>query len=51
DVSNPSSPKEIGYYDTPGAAIGVNVLGAYAYVADAWAGLQIYEIVEKWYEE
>ena len=33
DVSNPSSPREVGAYDTPGDALGVAVSGAYAYVA------------------
>jgi hypothetical protein len=34
DVSNPSSPREVGFYDTPGWAYGVAVSGSYAYVAD-----------------
>jgi hypothetical protein len=34
DVSNPSSPREVGFYDTPGWASGVAVSGTYAYVAD-----------------
>jgi hypothetical protein len=34
DVSNPSSPREVGFYDTPGNARGVAVSGSYAYVAD-----------------
>jgi len=44
DVSNPSSPSEIGYYDTPGAAMGVYVFGNYAYVADGYSGLVILRI-------
>jgi len=43
DISDPSNPYEVGYYDTPDNAVDVNVIGANIYVADAWAGLQIYE--------
>ena len=34
DVSLPSAPAEVGFYDTPGAAYDVAVAGNYAYVAD-----------------
>ncbi|MDH6107236.1 hypothetical protein NWP22_15435, partial [Anabaenopsis tanganyikae CS-531] len=34
----------IGGYDTPGDAMGVEVVGNYAYVADRYAGLQIIDI-------
>lgn len=34
-------PKEIGFWDTPGWARGVAVLGSYAYVADGVSGLRI----------
>ncbi|MCS7250465.1 MAG: caspase family protein [candidate division WOR-3 bacterium] len=36
--------KEIGYYDTPGYACGVYVLGSYAYVADGGSGLRVIDI-------
>lgn len=41
DVSNPSQPVEIGRYDTPGYAAGVDVDGRYLYVADWLNGLLI----------
>jgi hypothetical protein len=44
DVSNPSSPREVGFYDTPGYAFGVVVSGAYAYVADGGAGLRVIDV-------
>jgi hypothetical protein len=34
DITNPSQPVETGYYNTPGSADGIAVLGAYALVAD-----------------
>jgi hypothetical protein len=43
DISTPSNPKEVDYYDTPGRAWDVAVTGNYAYVADGEAGLQIYK--------
>ncbi|MEO0097825.1 MAG: hypothetical protein ABIK78_07005, partial [candidate division WOR-3 bacterium] len=43
DISNPSNPREVGYYDTPGYAYGVYVSSSYAYVADDEAGLGIYQ--------
>jgi hypothetical protein len=44
DVSNPSSPREVGFYDTPGYASGVAVSGTYAYVADRGAGLRVIDV-------
>jgi len=41
DVSTPSNPTEVGFYDTPGYAQGVAVAGGYAYVADWDDGLII----------
>jgi hypothetical protein len=41
DVSDPSSPFEVGSYDTPGNAFGVAVAGSYAYVAEGDVGLEI----------
>ncbi len=41
DVSNPASPREVGFYDTPGYAMGVAVSGPYVYVADGDGGLVI----------
>jgi len=44
DISNPASPQEVGFYDTPGMfAWGVAVSGNYAYMAD-WDGLRIIDI-------
>jgi len=39
-----SDPYEVGFYNTPGQARGVAVLGDYAYVADGDAGLRIVDI-------
>ena len=44
DVSTPSSPTEVGFFDTEGNAYGVYVLDRYAYVADGDAGLRIVDI-------
>jgi uncharacterized secreted protein with C-terminal beta-propeller domain len=44
DVSNPSSPREVGFYDTPEAAEDVAVSGTYAYVADGVAGLRVIDV-------
>jgi hypothetical protein len=44
DVSTPSSPTEVGFYDTPGYANGVAVTGSYAYVADGSAGLRVVDV-------
>jgi hypothetical protein len=41
DISNPESPREIGYYDTPGSALSVYVSDCYIYVAAGFAGLTI----------
>ena len=37
-------PVEVGFYDTPGAALGVAVAGSYAYVADGAAGLRVINV-------
>lgn len=34
DISNPSAPKETSFYDMPGTASGIAVVGAYVYVLD-----------------
>jgi hypothetical protein len=44
DVSNPTNPREVGFFDTPGTARGVYVSGNYAYVADAGAGLRVIDV-------
>ena len=44
NISNPASPTEVGFYDTPGALRGVAVSGSYAYVADYNSGLRIIDI-------
>lgn len=44
DISDPSSPEQIGHYDTDGYACGVTVKGNYAYVADHWDGLVVIDV-------
>jgi hypothetical protein len=44
DVSNPSNPREVGYFDTPVVARGVYVSGNYAYVADGYLGLRVIDV-------
>ncbi|MFQ6619003.1 MAG: T9SS type A sorting domain-containing protein, partial [Fidelibacterota bacterium] len=44
DVSIPSSPTEVGYFDTQGSAKGVYVSGNYGYVADWNDGLRIIDV-------
>ena len=44
DISNPSSPTEVGVFDTPNYALGVAVAGNYAYVADGYKGLRIINV-------
>ena len=39
DISNLENICEVGFYDTPGDALGVYVVGNYAYVADGMGGL------------
>jgi hypothetical protein len=45
DVSTPTNPNEVGYYDTPGDAEGVFCSGGYIFVADGM-GLQILELTD-----
>ncbi len=49
DVSTPSSPKEVGYYDTPGYALGVYALGGYIYVGDFGSGLWILNFTKEFH--
>jgi hypothetical protein len=51
DVSNPESPQEVGYYDTPGDAWRVSVMGRLVYVADGDHGLQVIEFYGAGVEE
>jgi hypothetical protein len=44
DVSTPSSPIEVGFYDTPGQAYGVAVSGRFAYVGDHLTGLRVIDV-------
>jgi len=45
DISVPSNPTEVGFYDTPGLARGVAVAGDYAYIADGYdSGLRVVDI-------
>ncbi|MCD6563254.1 MAG: hypothetical protein J7K23_04975, partial [Thermoproteales archaeon] len=44
NVSDPTYPTKIGFYETPGFAEGITVVGHNVYVADGWAGLCIIDI-------
>jgi hypothetical protein len=44
DVSNPTSPTEVGFFATPGPARNVAVNGNYAYVSVGVAGLRILDV-------
>ncbi len=44
DVSTPSTPTQVGSYNTPGTAYDVSVSGNYAYVSDGTSGLRILDI-------
>ncbi|MEZ4734723.1 MAG: C13 family peptidase [Caldilineaceae bacterium] len=44
DVSDPTMPLLIGYFDTPGHAYGISVAGQYAYVADGGSGLRVVDV-------
>ena len=46
DVSDPSHPAEIGFYDTPGYANDVFISNGYAYVADGPSGLRVIDITD-----
>jgi hypothetical protein len=43
-VSDPAHPVAVGYYETPGDALGVAVAGNYAYVADSRSGLRVISV-------
>lgn len=45
DISDPSRPTPIGFYNTPGAARSLVISGDFAYIADGESGLQILNIV------
>ena len=42
NVSTPSSPVEVGFYDTLGSARSLAVSGPFVYVADDFAGMEIF---------
>jgi hypothetical protein len=44
DVSTPTAPVEVAFYDTPGYAEDVTVVGPHAYVADGHYGLRIVDV-------
>ncbi|MCK4226134.1 T9SS type A sorting domain-containing protein [candidate division WOR-3 bacterium] len=44
DVSDPTNPTEVGFYDDPGWAFDVYVSENYAYVADGYSGLRIIDV-------
>jgi hypothetical protein len=41
NVSDPSDPDEVGFFDTPGYAESVTISGVHAYVADIDGGMSI----------
>jgi uncharacterized secreted protein with C-terminal beta-propeller domain len=44
DITNPSAPQEVGFFDTPGLAYGLAVNGNFAYIADCDQGLRVVDI-------
>jgi hypothetical protein len=44
DISDPLSPVEIGFYDTPDFANGVVATADYVYVADGYSGLRVVDV-------
>jgi uncharacterized repeat protein (TIGR01451 family) len=44
DVTTPTTPTQVGFYDTPGLAQGVAVLGNYVYVVDGYEGLCVIDV-------
>ncbi|MCB0295853.1 MAG: hypothetical protein KDG51_11580, partial [Calditrichaeota bacterium] len=42
--SNPASPTEAGFFDTPGTTFGVALAGSHAYLADGPGGLRIIDV-------
>ena len=46
DISSPTSPMEIGYYDTPGNTRAVAISGSHAYLADQDDGLRVVNITD-----
>lgn len=46
DISDPTHPQEVGFYDTPGEAHGVALAGEYAHVADFEQGVRVVNIAD-----
>jgi len=44
NISDPTQPHSIGFYDTPGDALNLAVSGNYAYIADNYQGLRVVDI-------
>jgi hypothetical protein len=44
DISTPSHPREVGFYDTPEEAMSVTVAEGYAYIADLDGGVRVVDI-------
>lgn len=44
EVSDPTAPRVVGSYTTPGVPLGVCISGNYAYIADEWSGLKVVDI-------
>ena len=44
DVSDPTNPKEMGFYDLPGITFRINVAGDYAFVTNTSKGLCVIDI-------
>lgn len=44
DVRDPAQPREIGFYDTPGSARKIALVGYHAFIADGKAGMRILDV-------
>lgn len=44
DVSDPTSPTEVGGYEIPGTSMDVYVRGTNVFIADDWKGLKIVDV-------
>ncbi len=44
DISSPSAPTGVGFYDTPGEAYDVALVGGYVYIADESSGLRVVDV-------
>ena len=44
NINEPAAPVEVGFYDTPGTASGVEVWGSMAIVSDGTAGVHLIDV-------